>query len=954
MYAWKKENELKRQITDYYTTKKDIEEFKKNEFKDIQQHRSQLYPTNDERKLILKRIYKDEKDHDTRKAIKDFQKSSIDTQKGDVQHYMSQVLWGLLWFILINVISIIFRINEDIVVDLMDTQPMAIVVVIASLLMLIGATILLYLTFGARSPRSWVPLSYIKGDIFLLANCFGWIVAYFLGRLDPLSEEILQWIEGVILWSAILGLLYFIIVFNVGLWKEKKKRKFRYTYLDRIPDNPIEHHDEDRLLRNKFVINMVKYLNRHDQGGYSIGILGEWGTGKSSVFNLIQKYLPNDAVTVNFKPWYFGKDNHDIIQLFFAQLLRELKSHKLGVNILKLDKELSAYAQLFSNVQVRQDNLIFSFQALVDKLIPSEKSSLTELKSDIQKSLDYLDKPIYVFIDDLDRLDPEEVQMILKLVRLVADFRNITYLLALDEKIIIQSLQGMYKTDVGENTAEQARKYMEKFIQLPIYLPRTSPQEIGEIAWSMLQELVEELDLDSIIEKEIFTKNIIRLKYNLRNLKRFLNTFEFMVSMLAKDVDLKDLLLLIMLKEVNPRLYNYIYENSIYFLGQQKEIPKEKVNFALLFPNYLLFVELLKEILPLCEQLWNPEYKFSEVTNDGLKLCNPKVFNRYFQYGLPEKEASLSDIDSLLISLNEVGTDAEAYHMYSLFLDRYSPDLTNDWIQYRIQDKYKELKLDNLLIAVTLRFNKLYQFAVPSYTTEQNSLVNLTRVLLKHVSEEITEYFYKSAHLALIVKVKHQHLDLNLSNLLKMSFLSNLQTNPLLLYNREDARQIYNEWSNMEDDRFVIKNTLRNWINNSDDLSNFLYLALKTRDDMKYYSSNLVLYYHCSKQLEILPNDIETMLTPESELPEKLKDLVHDKGGNERYLNLFSFAYYHMIPDVKDMLIEMINDFKKTGIKGKMTAQFRALLISMDSVIKKEEMSKIKLLVKEIDDVIID
>lgn len=81
-------------------------------------------------------------------------------------------------------------------------------------------------------------------------------------------------------------------------------------------------------------------------------------------------------------------------------------------------------------------------------------------------SLKSLERNFIIFIDDLDRLDPNEIQTVLKLIRLVADFPNITYVLSLDEEIAAMSIQNLY-TPGGHGEYEHGKSILKNSFNFP-------------------------------------------------------------------------------------------------------------------------------------------------------------------------------------------------------------------------------------------------------------------------------------------------------------------------------------------------------------------------------------------------------------------------------------------------------------------------------------------------------
>src|SRR5690606_39707911 len=74
--------------------------------------------------------------------------------------------------------------------------------------------------------------------------------------------------------------------------------------------------------------------------------------------------------------------------------------------------------------------------SLHDALPILGNTSLEKEKAQIQEELRKLERKIVVFVDDLDRLEPNEVVEVLRLVRAVVDFPNVIYVLCYSRDII--------------------------------------------------------------------------------------------------------------------------------------------------------------------------------------------------------------------------------------------------------------------------------------------------------------------------------------------------------------------------------------------------------------------------------------------------------------------------------------------------------------------------------------
>lgn len=83
-------------------------------------------------------------------------------------------------------------------------------------------------------------------------------------------------------------------------------------------------------------------------------------------------------------------------------------------------------------------NVIGAFGGVLDLAI--QKESLSEYKEKLNEAFKELERKVIIVIDDLDRLRPTEIQQILQVVKLNANFPNTIYLLVAAREVIEKSL----------------------------------------------------------------------------------------------------------------------------------------------------------------------------------------------------------------------------------------------------------------------------------------------------------------------------------------------------------------------------------------------------------------------------------------------------------------------------------------------------------------------------------
>ncbi|MGD6945187.1 KAP family P-loop NTPase fold protein [Bacillus mobilis] len=463
----------------------------------------------------------------------------------------------------------------------------------------------------------------------------------------------------ILFYLSLISLLLLAGIYLVHKLKkvEGDKRENEYSLHN---DDPLQMSEQDELSRKEFAEQLIDPIIKSN-GKLTIGIYGPWGSGKSSFFTMMNDYIPKEHLKMNFTPWYFGENTDGIILEFlehFAEQINKSNYYDTG-----LEKELAAYANFFKSIQLRPTGATIALGDLFKGFLP-EESDIKALKKVIDNMLIKSDRKIVVFIDDLDRLDREEIITVFKLIRLVCDFPNVVYVLALDEEIVSLALGQVYSKQVTEEQAMlKGRQYLEKFIQIPIYLPKVDEVKFKQFFIDGLKEILQKHNI-----KTGFFENIdsiypvidITTFRTIRNIKRYLNLVQIFVPILKKEVFVDDLLYLLAIKVTEPSLYNWIrmHPHILYQEDQKYFKDNEKINeFKKKYSNYRLVIE---ELFPSMGNAFGNSYirkrTKADLPNRQLSISNKMYFSKYFMYSTPANQISQVELQafySLLSKNNE-------------------------------------------------------------------------------------------------------------------------------------------------------------------------------------------------------------------------------------------------------------------------------------------------------------
>jgi len=242
----------------------------------------------------------------------------------------------------------------------------------------------------------------------------------------------------------------------------------------------------------------------------SIGVFGDWGSGKSSLMRMVEEtYLGDkDVLIINFNGWLFegyedtktvlmGRIVNEIIKKrkpqdkalkIAAKLLKKIDLLKIGQSAVKHGAGFMLMGPAGLALTTTSDILSKLSNADYEEYIKKQNENTDPdeiLKNDIQEfHLAFEEliketnlKKIVVLIDDLDRCSPDTVIGTLEAIKLFLFAKNTAFVIGADERLIKHAVRRRFPEIPGDNT-EVGRDYLEKLIQYPIRIPPLSDLEL--------------------------------------------------------------------------------------------------------------------------------------------------------------------------------------------------------------------------------------------------------------------------------------------------------------------------------------------------------------------------------------------------------------------------------------------------------------------------------------------
>lgn len=234
--------------------------------------------------------------------------------------------------------------------------------------------------------------------------------------------------------------------------------------------------------------NVLSQVAKTTPGPFTIGVFGEWGSGKTSLLRLIQEKIKSDEViTVWFNAWRYEAEEQPIVPLV-ATIIRELEQHKSSAESGKgrfdsVLRSLRAVAYGFSAKSkfkipgfaeveagfVAKDMIERSKALTTDPLL--DRSLFYDAFNSLKEAAKELENTrIVVIIDDLDRCLPNKGIKLLESIKLVLSQPGFIFFLGVARSILEEYLNHRYKEEFGIEGTE-GKSYLDKIIQLPFNIP---------------------------------------------------------------------------------------------------------------------------------------------------------------------------------------------------------------------------------------------------------------------------------------------------------------------------------------------------------------------------------------------------------------------------------------------------------------------------------------------------
>ena len=322
----------------------------------------------------------------------------------------------------------------------------------------------------------------------------------------------------------------------------------------------------DLLAYNPFA-ELVTNITANDRmNPLTIGLFGSWGVGKSTLLKLVENKIneldpsKKKIVCISLNSWMFeGYD--DAKSAIMESLLRTLENNqpafeelkedikslvkridfiRLGAVALKhgtplimgaLNPAVAAISLTQYMTQEKRTAILEDFKKVWKEKEPDPKDTMVEnIRLFRDEFTELLRKSkidnLVVMTDDLDRCAPDRVIDTLEAIKLFLSVSKTTFIIAVDAQVIKYSVERKYPK-INEDTIRFSDNYIEKIIQLPIYIPELSELDVKNYLLLLICELFMEEDVLNRFLEKISKENLFLsgAKVDIQYIKKALGTF---------------------------------------------------------------------------------------------------------------------------------------------------------------------------------------------------------------------------------------------------------------------------------------------------------------------------------------------------------------------------------------------------------------------------------------------
>lgn len=329
----------------------------------------------------------------------------------------------------------------------------------------------------------------------------------------------------------------------------------------------------DTLETSKYAESLATFISGCETP-LTVGVQGEWGSGKTSLLNMICEYLESREMTTRrdekhaksklveghqyFKTIWIDTWEHSLLKTpegclisIVEEIIDEIAKVDGRYDVAQRAKSaLGALARGAIRMTASASLGAHAGQVADEMMSSTSSNSVKELRLSLERIVDGIwksenneTKRFVIFVDDLDRLEPAIAVQVLELLKNIFNIDHCVFVLAIDYQVVVKGLKGKFGEPTESNEWE-FRAFFDKIIQVPFMMP-VAQYNLGKFITKSLSEDIGYFPNKSeinILNDDNRLGEIVRytIGHNPRSMKRLLNSVSLIRLQNEKELSASD------------------------------------------------------------------------------------------------------------------------------------------------------------------------------------------------------------------------------------------------------------------------------------------------------------------------------------------------------------------------------------------------------------------------------
>lgn len=504
------------------------------------------------------------------------------------------------------------------------------------------------------------------------------------------------------------------------------------------------------LLEREAIKNQLKNIivNYFSDRSYVIGLIGEWGSGKTTLINIVKKELTGNEKLVfidDFDPWIVG--SAEVLLLTMYEKILQNTGIKFSPSRNK--RITNVLRNIVIGIGENASNVSGIRELTKELLNDKSYDEVSKLKDEVSRYLIANEKTVVFIVDNIDRAEPNNIALLFKFIGTLFDLPNVLYILSFDKKRVECIL---------EESSIIFPKYLEKIIQQEIYIPKIKTEHLNYIYNKCTINILGKYGInsddyykfESIIDW--MSKNIT----DIRNYKRLINSAFSVAFSNSEGLDPFSQLIIEIIHFNESELYDSIIINNGFYISSDRFFDAElftesfneedynakaKAYFDQIKNKYESSLSLLALIFPNVKRYCSNQkifcrsyYRNSELESK-IPIYSTKFFDLYFSHGRNDLLVLHNDVKDLVKCINSSKADMILNEkIYKQLID-----IPNEYQQEKMvafESYLSEINSEKYLFLLLVLWNNIWKMDAENAFVVLSAR-NRTLVIISKIIKEI-------------------------------------------------------------------------------------------------------------------------------------------------------------------------------------------------------------------------